>query len=402
MEARFACHINSLCHYRRRALPLDAERRLAAWGRLRGGRPRGETMSAATNRRTRRNTPTRRHDRCATMGGLWQALQDLPLKILVTGAGGFIGYHLTRRLKAEGHFVRGVDLKPPEYATTPCDDFRVADLRDFDNCVKAVDGIDDVYQLAADMGGIGHIALHHALLARHNALIDSHMLEAARLAAVRRYLYTSSACVYPSFLQESEDVSPLREDQAIPADPERGYGWEKLFAEHLADCYRSEYRLDARVVRLHNIYGPYGTYDGGREKAPAAICRKVALARDGSGIVVWGDGLQTRSFCYVDDCVEGMRRLMEREAADFGPLNLGSDEIVTVNELVAIVGAVAGKRLRTEHDLSRPQGVRGRNSDNARLKSILGWAPDTSLRDGIGNTYPWIAAQVGTGSTGAN
>ena len=317
-----------------------------------------------------------------------------PTNVLVTGAGGFVGSHLVSRLKAEGHRVRGVDLRHPEFANSAADEYLIADLRDFDNCLRAADGVDDVYQLAADMGGIGYISSKHALLARNNTLIDAHMLEASRVAGVRRFLYTSSACVYPSFLQNVEDVTPLQEPQAIPADPEKGYGWQKLYAEQLIAYYHEEFGLQTRTVRLHNIYGPLGTYDGGKEKAPAAICRKVAAARDGDAIDIWGDGRQTRSFCYVDDCLEGLRRLMELPAGDVGPINLGTDELVTVNELVAIVCAAAGKNLRIEHDMSRPQGVRGRNSDNALLRKVLGWTPGTPLRQGIATTYDWIAERV--------
>ena len=314
------------------------------------------------------------------------------MKILVAGAGGFIGHHLVERLKAEGHWVRGVDLKYPEFAPTAADEFRLADLREFPNCLQAADGMDEVYQLAADMGGIGYITANHAQLTRNNTLINVHMLEAARLAQAGRYLYTSSACVYPSFLQNDEDVTPLREEQAIPADPEPGYGWEKLFSEQLAGYYRDECGLDIRIVRFHNIYGPLGAYAGGREKAPAAICRKVALAADGDAIEVWGDGQQTRSFCYIDDCIEGLLRLMD--SGYDRPVNLGTDELVTINELVEAVCRAAGKRLRRTHDLSKPQGVRGRNSDNALLKEVTGWQPQTPLTEGLAATYHWIAEQV--------
>ena len=314
------------------------------------------------------------------------------VKVLVAGAGGFIGHHLVKRLKDEGHWVRGVDVKHPEFAPSAADEFRLLDLREFENCQRATDGMEDVYQLAADMGGIGYISANHALLTRNNTLINSHMLEAARCAGTKRYLYTSSACVYPSFLQDDADTTPLREAQAIPADPEKGYGWEKLFAEQLATYYHEEFGLSTRIVRFHNIYGPLGTYDGGREKAPAAICRKVALALQNGSIAVWGDGEQTRSFCYIDDCVEGLRRIMESDCV--APINLGSDEMVTVNELVAAVCEAAGKRLRTEHDLTQPQGVRGRNSDNSLLLRTLGWQPQTTLAEGIKVTYDWIAAQV--------
>ena len=314
------------------------------------------------------------------------------MNIVVAGAGGFIGHHLVKRLKAEGHWVRGVDLKRPEFEDSAADEFVIADLRDYENCRQAAWGMDDVYQLAADMGGIGYITANHALLTRNNALINSHMLEAARVCEVGRYLYTSSACVYPSFLQDDEDVTPLREEQAIPADPEKGYGWEKLFAEQLTGYYHEECGLDTRIVRFHNIYGPLGTYEGGKEKAPAAICRKVALAADGAGIEVWGDGEQTRSFCYIDDCIEGLRRIME--SGYTGPVNLGTEELITVNQLVDAVCAAAGKTLLRNHDLTKPQGVRGRNSDNTILNEVIGWQPATAFRDGIKPTYRWIAGEL--------
>ena len=314
------------------------------------------------------------------------------MKVVVTGAGGFIGHHLAKRLKSEGHWVRGVDIKYPEYEESASDDFLLADLRNFESCIQATDGMDDVYQLAADMGGIGYITANHAFLTRNNTLINSHMLEAARVSRVDRYLYTSSACVYPSFLQESEDVTPLREDEAIPADPEKGYGWEKLFAEQLTAYYHEECGLDVRIIRFHNIYGPLGTYDGGKEKAPAAICRKVAMAPDGGAIEVWGDGEQTRSFCYISDCVEGLRRIMESGYTK--PINLGTEELITVNQLVDAVCSAAGKSLKRDHDLTKPQGVRGRNSDNTILAEIIGWQPETAVREGIRYTYDWIASEI--------
>ncbi len=314
------------------------------------------------------------------------------MNIVVAGAGGFIGHHLVERLKAEGHWVRGVDIEPPEFEDSAADEFVIADLRHFEGCLQAADGMDDVYQLAADMGGIGYITANYALLTRNNTLINSHMLEAARVSRVKRYLYTSSACVYPGFLQDSEEVTPLREAQAVPADPEKGYGWEKLFAEQLTAYYHEECGLDVRIVRFHNIYGPLGTYDGGKEKAPAAVCRKVALAEDGTGIEVWGDGEQTRSFCYIDDCIEGLRRIMESGYTK--PVNLGTEELITVNQLVDAICAVAGKRLLRSHDLTKPQGVRGRNSDNTVLNEITGWQPKITIREGIEHTYRWIAGEL--------
>ena len=314
------------------------------------------------------------------------------MKVVVTGAGGFIGHHLVKQLKSEGHWVRAVDVKYPEFEESASDDFQLADLRHFESCLQATDGMDDVYQLAADMGGIGYITANHAFLTRNNTLINSHMLEAARVSKVARYLYTSSACVYPSFLQESEDVTPLREEEAVPADPEKGYGWEKLFAEQLATYYHEEVGLDVRIIRFHNIYGPLGTYDGGKEKAPAAICRKVAVARDGSSIEVWGDGEQTRSFCYIEDCVEGLRRIMESGYTK--PINLGTEELITVNELVDAVCSAAGKTLTKEHDLTKPQGVRGRNSDNTILAEVIGWQPEIRVAEGIKYTYDWIAGEI--------
>ena len=314
------------------------------------------------------------------------------MNTVVTGAGGFVAHHLVKRLKADGHWVRGVDVKYPDFEASPADEFLIADLRQFESCLAATGGVDDIYQLAADMGGIGYISANHASLTRNNTLINTHMLEAARVSKARRYLYASSACVYPSFLQQVEDVTPLKESEAVPADPEKGYGWEKLFAEQLATYYHEECGLDVRIVRFHNIYGPLGTFEGGREKAPAAICRKVAMAEDGGAIEVWGDGEQTRSFCYVDDCIEGLLRVMESGYTK--PVNLGTDELVTINELVDAVCAASGKRLGRRHDLTKPQGVRGRNSDNTLLMEVTGWQPETTVREGIKRTYEWIAGEI--------
>lgn len=313
-------------------------------------------------------------------------------RVVVTGAGGFIGHHLVQSLKSMGHWVRGVDIKTPDFEPSQADDFVLADLRHFESCNRAVTGMDDVYNLAADMGGIGYITTNHAILTRNNSLINNHMLEASRLAGVDRYLYTSSACVYPGFLQDDADVTPLREEQAVPADPEKGYGWEKLFAEQLTTYYHEECGLDVRIVRFHNIYGPWGTYEGGKEKAPAAICRKVSEAANGTSIEVWGDGEQTRSFCHVDDCVDGLVRIMDSGYTQ--PLNLGTEEIVTVNQLVESVISSSGKELSMTHDLTKPQGVRGRNSDNQRLVEVLGWEPQIKLQEGIGQTYSWIWSEL--------
>ena len=313
-------------------------------------------------------------------------------KVLVTGAGGFIGHHLVKFLKSKGLWVRGVDIKEPEYEPSSADEFLIQDLRVPENAQRSVRGVRDVYQLAADMGGIGYITRNFASLSRNNILINANMLEASHLEGVERYLYTSSACVYPSFLQHEQSVKGLREEDAIPADPEKGYGWEKLFAEQLTSYYGEDYGLGVHLVRLHNVYGPLGAYQGGREKAPAAICRKVAEAEEGSSIEVWGDGEQTRSFCYVQDCVEGLSRIMDSD--DGKPINLGTEHLVTVNELVDLVCGIAGKRLRKQHDVAQPQGVRSRNSDNSRLRKVLNWEPRTRLDDGLAHTYSWIWNQL--------
>src|ERR687884_2052896 len=301
-------------------------------------------------------------------------------KVLVTGAGGFIGHHLVKYLVNKGYWVRGVDIKHPEYELSPAHEFELLDLRRFDNCLVATRGIDEVYHLAADMGGIGYITAFHADIARNSAMINLHMLEAARINGTERFLFSSSACVYPMYLQKSPDVTNLKEDDAYPAEPEEGYGTEKLFMEELCKYYNEDYGFETRVVRFHNVYGPLGTYEGGKEKAPAAICRKVALAPDGGEIEVWGDGEQTRSYCHVSDCVEGVYRLMRSDYRS--PLNLGTDRLVTINQLVDIVAGIAGKRLTKRHDLTKPQGVRGRNSDNSRLRQVLQWEPRISLEEG--------------------
>jgi len=301
-------------------------------------------------------------------------------RILVTGAGGFIGHHLVRRLKDDGYWVRGADIKHSEFEPSPADEFAILDLRYENNCIQATEGIDEVYNLAADMGGIGYITAYQADIAHNNILINAHMLDASRRNGVKRFLFSSSACVYAQSKQKSADVLPLREDDAYPADPEPGYGWEKLFAEELCKYYSHDYGLSTRVVRFHNVYGPLGTYEGGKEKAPAAISRKVAMAADGGEIEVWGDGQQTRSFMYVDNYSQ--------------PLNLGTDELVTIDGLVDIVAEIAGKSVSKTHNLQGPQGVRGRNSDNAQLRTVLGWEPSITLRQGLVPTYEWIRTQT--------
>jgi GDP-D-mannose 3',5'-epimerase len=313
-------------------------------------------------------------------------------KVLVTGAGGFIGHHLVSYLVEKGYWVRGVDIKEPEYEPTRAHEFELLDLTNWDNCLKATKGVNEVYGLAANMGGIGFIESHKAEIVRDNTLMNLQSIEAARVNGVNRYLYTSSACIYPGYKQRDADVTPLKEEDAYPADAEDGYGWEKLYMERICRHYTDDFGLDTRVVRFHNIFGPLGTYDGGREKSPAAICRKIALAKDVDEIEVWGDGKQTRSYCYIDDCVEGIYRLMRTEHRE--PLNLGQDRMISIDELVDIVARIANKQIEKVYDTSKPQGVRGRNSDNTRLRQVLNWEPGISLEDGLTKTYHWIAGEL--------
>jgi nucleoside-diphosphate-sugar epimerase len=316
-------------------------------------------------------------------------------KILVTGAGGFIGHHLVTYLKSRGYWVRGVDLKLPEYSPVDADEFELLDLRRWDNCLRATRGIKEVYALAADMGGMGFISSHHSEILHNNSLINLHTLEAARVNGATRYFYTSSACVYPEYKQTEAKVTPLKEDDAYPAQPQDAYGWEKLVTERLCTHYREDYGLETRLVRFHNIFGPLGTWEGGREKAPAALCRKVAVAKltGNPEIEIWGDGEQTRSFCYIDDCVTGIYKLMKSDYSQ--PLNLGQDRLVTIDQLADMVASIAGIRIVKKH-VPGPQGVRGRNSDNTRLRDVLGWEPKISLEEGLSRTYAWIEEQVRT------
>jgi GDP-D-mannose 3', 5'-epimerase len=314
-------------------------------------------------------------------------------RVLVTGAGGFIGHHLVNALKSGGYWVRGVDLKYPEYADTQADEFEILDLRRWDACLQATRGVEQVYALAADMGGMGFISAHHAQILHNNSLINIHTLEAAHINQVKRYLYTSSACIYPEFKQTEAEVTPLKEEDAYPAQPQDAYGWEKLVSERLAQHYQQDYGLETRIVRFHNIFGPLGHWDGGREKAPAALCRKIAMAKltNNPQVEIWGDGEQTRSFCYIDDCVEGILRLMQSDYSE--PLNLGQDRLVSINQLVDMIADIAGIEVIKVH-VPGPMWVRGRNSDNTRLRQVLGWEPQVSLEEGLAVTYRWIENEV--------
>ena len=315
--------------------------------------------------------------------------------VLVCGAGGFIGSHLVRHLKADGGcWVRGVDLKYPEFSPTAADDFLIGDLRDPAICREALDrGFDEVYQLAADMGGAGFVFTgeNDADIMHNSALINLNVLEACHRRNTKRIFYSSSACMYPAYNQEDPDNPCCSEDSAYPAAPDSEYGWEKLFSERLYLAFARNHGLEVRIARYHNIFGPEGTWDGGREKAPAALSRKIALARDGDEIEIWGDGQQTRSFLYVDECLEGTIRLTRSEWT--GPVNIGSAEQVTIDGLAQQIAKIAGKRIRLRH-VPGPLGVRGRNSDNRLIQERLGWAPTESLEAGLRRTYPWIAGQI--------
>lgn len=319
-------------------------------------------------------------------------------KALVCGAGGFIGSHLVKQLKTEGFWVRGVDLKYPEFSDTAADDFVIGDLRDPVICRSVTDQpFDDVYQLAADMGGAGFIFTgdNDADIMHNSALINLNMLEACYRKNVKKIFYSSSACIYPEYNQRDPDNPMCSEESAYPAAPDSEYGWEKLFSERLYLSFHRNYDMEVHIARFHNIFGPEGTWQGGREKAPAALCRKVALAGDGDEIEIWGDGKQTRSFLYIDECIEGIRKLMQ---SDFeGPVNIGSEEMVTINRLAEIIIGISGKRIAVRH-IDGPLGVRGRNSDNHLIREKIGWAPDYPLAKGLEETYAWIAAEVAKGA----
>lgn len=313
---------------------------------------------------------------------------------LVCGAGGFIGSHLVKRLKKEGYWVRGMDLKFPEFSQTCADDFILGDLRDRKVCERVMNiKFDEVYQLAADMGGAGYIFIgdNDASIMHNSATINLNIAELCRLTQAKKIFYSSSACIYPAYNQEDPDNPNCSENSAYPAAPDSEYGWEKLFSERLFLAYHRNYGMEVHIARFHNIFGPEGAWREGREKAPAAICRKIAACVDGGEIEIWGDGKQTRSFLYIDECLMGVRRLMN--SGFIGPVNIGSEEMVTINQLVEIIADIARKKIRVKH-IAGPLGVRGRNSDNRVIKEKLGWKPEMSLYDGLKTTYGWIKEQV--------
>jgi GDP-D-mannose 3',5'-epimerase len=317
--------------------------------------------------------------------------KEQKLRVCVGGGGGFIGSHLARRLHKEGHHVVVADWARNEYFEESefCSEFMQLDLRTLDNCLKATAKCDWVFNLAADMGGMGYIQSNHSVILYNNTMISFNMLEAARQSGCKRFFYSSSACIYPEGKQLKEDIAGLKEDDAWPAQPQDAYGLEKLVTEELAMHYGKDFKFETRVARFHNIYGPQGTWKGGREKAPAAFCRKVLVAKD--QVEMWGNGLQTRSFCFIDDCVEGILRIMRSDYTK--PLNLGSDEMVSMNDMIDIISKFDSKKLSIHH-IPGPEGVRGRNSDNTLIKKTLGWAPGTTLKDGLKITYAWIKTQI--------
>jgi GDP-D-mannose 3',5'-epimerase len=313
--------------------------------------------------------------------------------ILVTGGGGFVGSHLARELFKQGHFVRIVDIKFDDYIKEKYYSEKInADLRILENCIKATKGIDIVYNLAANMGGIGFITAVGAEVMHDNTLINIYMLEASRQNKVKRYLFTSSACVYPTYKQTDSNIRGLKEEDAYPADPDNFYGWEKLYTEKMCEAYQRDHNMDIRISRYHNIYGPEGTYKGGKEKSPAALCRKVAEATNPGSIEIWGDGKQTRSYCYIDDAVKATILLMESDYDK--PINIGSDRLVTINKLADMIIEASGKKITKKYNPTAPQGVRGRNADLTLVKKVLNWQPQITLEQGLAKTYQWIEKQV--------